>query len=83
MALSRETRDRYLRRSLDLGDRVRQDRRNPDVWLVSSSTTPNLWHRVQLSRGCGCKGFAMRTMCRHYVRVSWELHRQSKQAAAT
>ena len=82
MALSRTVRDKALTRSFDLGDRVRQDRRNPDGWLVSSATHPNVWYRVQMNRGCGCKGFAERRMCRHYVRVSWELHQQRTAAQA-
>lgn len=82
--LSREKRNAALQKSIDKGDRVRQDRRNPEVWLVSSSQFPNVWYRVRDGRSCGCEWFARTgAPCRHLVRVSWELHqlRKAQQAA--
>ncbi len=81
-ALSAADRNRRLRASFDAGDRVRQDRRNPDVWLVSSKTYSNVSYRVHDGRSCGCAGFAHRGICRHLCRVSWEIHQSRKQAAA-
>ena len=82
-ALSVADRNRRLRASFDKGDTVRQDRRNPDVWLVSSSQYANVHYRVRDGRSCGCAWFARTGQaCRHMVRVSWELHQQRKQAIA-
>ncbi len=78
-ALSAADRNRRLRASFDAGDRVRQDRRNPSVWLVSSTTYPNIWYRVKNGQSCGCAGFAHRGICRHLIRVSWEIHLLRKQ----
>jgi len=80
--LSRETRNRLLHDSIAKGDEIRQDRRNPDVWLVSSATHPNVWYRVRNGRHCGCQAFAHRGYCRHLVRLSFELH-QMKNATET
>lgn len=82
-ALTAEDRTRRLKMSFEKGDRVRQDRRNPDVWLVSSSTHPNVWYRVRDGRSCGCEGFRRYGICRHMVRVSWERHQLKKEAAAS
>jgi len=81
--LSTERRNHLLRKSIDAGDRVRQDRRNPDVWLVSSSTHANVWYRVRNGQSCGCEWFRQReTACRHMVRISYELHMARKAAKA-
>jgi hypothetical protein len=78
--LSRDKRNQFLQKSFTLGDQVKQDRRNPDVWLVSSSTHANVWYRVKDGRSCGCAWFARTgAPCRHLVRVSWELHQLRKQ----
>lgn len=79
-ALSPDRRNHLLRKSIDAGDRVRQDRRNPEVWLVSSATYDNVSYRVRDGQSCGCYGFKYRGMCRHLVRVSWELFQLKKQA---
>lgn len=80
--LSREDRRRRLDASFAKGDRVRQDRRNPEVWLVSSSTYPNVWYRCD-EITCGCAWFRQRhSPCRHMVRVSWEKHRLRRQQKA-
>ena len=76
--LTPDDRTRRLRASFDKGDRVRQDRRNPEVWLVSSSTHPNVWYRCN-EITCGCYGFLHKGICRHCVRVSWEKHKLRKQ----
>lgn len=81
--LTVEDRNRRLRLSIEKGDRVRRDRHNPDVWLVSSSSHPNVWYRVQDGKSCGCTGFRQRRMCRHLVRVSWEVFQERKRARAT
>ena len=80
--LSAADRNRRLQMSLDKGDRVRQDRRNPDVWLVSSATHSNVWYRVRDGRSCGCEGFRQRGICRHLVRISWERFTAKRAAAA-
>ena len=79
-ALSREDRARRLRDSFAKNDRVRQSRTNPDIWLVSSSTYPNVWYKVnRVTCTCGCAGYLHRGVCRHLVRVSWELHQRKQQ----
>jgi hypothetical protein len=84
--LSRDKRNQFLQKSFTLNDQVKQDRRNPDVWLVSSSTYPNVHYRVKDGRSCGCEWFTRTgAPCRHLVRVSWEiwnLKRQRKEVAA-
>ena len=78
--LSVADRNRRLRMSLAKGDQLRRDRRNPDVWLVSSASHANVWYRVQDGRSCGCVGFQQRGICRHLVRVSWECWQLRKEA---
>jgi hypothetical protein len=77
--LSRDKRNEFLQKSFTKHDQVKQDRRNPDVWLVSSSQFPNVWYRVKDGRSCGCEWFRNTGCpCRHLVRVSWELHQLKK-----
>ncbi len=84
--LSAADRTRRLQMSFDKGDRVRQDRRNPDVWLVSSSTHANVHYRVQYqpetaTYSCGCKWWHEKQQaCRHLTRISWELWQARKLA---
>jgi len=75
--LTVERRNALLAKSLELGDKVRRDRRNPNVWLVSSATHPNVWYRAT-ECSCGCKGYQHYGVCRHMVRVSFELHQLRK-----
>ena len=81
--LSRERRNDLLRKSHDLGDRIRQDRRNPNVWLVGSSQHPGLWYRVRDGVSCGCMWHHKTGQpCRHLVRTSWELYQSRKREEA-
>lgn len=62
-------------RSLELGDEVRRDRKDPNIWLVSSHTYPGVWYRVNAEEAtCGCEGFKHHKNCRHLCRVAWERH---------
>ena len=79
--LSVQRRQHLLKLSYDKGDRIRQDRRSSEVWLVSSSTHPNVWYRVRDGQSCGCEWFVhRRTACRHMCRVSYELYMTRKAA---
>lgn len=77
--LSPDRRNHLLRSSVEKGDTVRRDRRNAEVWLVSSASYPNVSYRVHDGQSCGCKWFQERgTACRHMTRVSWEIHQARK-----
>lgn len=71
---------RHLKRSFDAGDVVRPSKLK-GTFFVSSQTDPSKWHATSL-KACDCKGHTNRGICRHRVRVSWELHQLKKQAAA-
>lgn len=76
-------RHEFLGKSIVLGDRVRQDRRHPEVWLVSSSSTPNVWYRVHDGVSCGCAWHTQTgNACRHLVRVAWEVAQIRRQTEA-
>lgn len=83
-----ETRTKRLHDSFARNDRVKESTRHPGEWLVSSSSTPNLWYRVRYDTtakqyGCGCAWWARTaTACRHLTRVSWEVSQARKSAAA-
>jgi hypothetical protein len=82
--LSPEVRTQRLKASHEKGDRVKESTRHPGEWLVSSSQYPNLWYRVRYDTtareySCGCTWFQRtHAACRHLVRVSYELHCQSR-----
>lgn len=70
---------RRLKQSFDAGDIVRQSN-HPDYMLVSSKSRPGFWHATSLTY-CDCHAHLHRGLCRHRIRVSYELHRMRKAQA--
>ncbi len=68
---------RRLKQSFDAGDKVRPTN-HPDYMLVSSKSKPGFWHATSL-KACDCEGHAYHGICRHRIRVSYELWKASKQ----
>ncbi len=71
---------RRLKQSFDKGDQIRPSN-HPDYMLISSSSKPGLWHATSLAY-CDCYAHAHKGLCRHRIRVSYELHLAAKKQAA-
>lgn len=70
---------RRLKQSIDAGDIVRPSTREGG-YLVSSKSKPGMFHYVTLEY-CDCEAHATRGLCRHRIRVSWEIHQARKHNA--
>lgn len=70
---------RRLKQSIDAGDIVRPSN-HPDYMLVSSKSKPGFWHATSLAVA-EREGHAYHGLCRHRIRVSWELHQARKHNA--
>lgn len=76
--MTRTDAHRLLARSFEMGDAPTI--MGADRWAIASVSHPGTSHVITRTT-CDCEGFRQRGMCRHFVRVAWEVQGRPEIAA--